>query len=679
MDRASVAEWVSSVTSTAEAETDATPERRAQLHEWGMDTLSEAGQRYVPANAAEQAQVQDLLGQAAAYVNEQLGTEPVAVPVPMQPVEYPPSQGSELGIWVAAALGLAVLAVVVTGGAFFAFGEQTPEAATEIGDDTTDRVELLDRTTPPSTALEETTGPDEPLFGSFENPWTVEYDSLPFSTTSGDLEAREISDVFDVDLNKGQPLSAVVEASGTGALDPVLSIMFEDGTLVGTVTRDGSTANAAVTAPLTGRYFIILEGNTSSRGRYNLSIFPEEIAVGDVTEAGERGSIEEELDAGNRDDSKAPSQPPEPVSTPLNLEEFTFASGTVPEASSRLFQVTLDEGQRVTISLHANESDLAPVIAVEQRGFGVIASDSAVDSATRTSSVDFVTPQSGRYTFIVQGFGQTAGDFEMAINLPASETLPDSIPGDNETPSPEQTEVETIVLDLSDFENGDSGAASTTGTAASGRRTIYEVVFAAGQQVSIEANATGGSELDPVLTISLNRNPIASNDDADRSTRDSRVDLLAPQTGVYEIEVLPFVGTSGDYELVIEFDEFDATGSENLLPTEERQGIIAEPIDTSNGVAVIAGTISGDIPLAYEVQAGRSQLIVVAVNPSSGPNQLNPSLTITFEGRPIVVDEDGEAFTQITADESGTYIIWVTSADESRGDFLMDVLVADQT
>ncbi len=186
-------------------------------------------------------------------------------------------------------------------------------------------------------------------------------------------------------------------------------------------------------------------------------------------------------------------------------------------------------------------------------------------------------------------------------------------------------------------------------TTASAPTDAWTFVGFQGESLRLRADASGGSELDPILSLyQPDGSLLTSNDDGD-SGFDSRIDVTLPVDGTYCVEVSGFGGSSGDY------------------------WITADPAPDF----VINGEFTDTAPEAlYDYTAVAGDLLILELR-AEGFSPTDPLVEIYGpDGMFVTSDDDGGGYPnarlEFVAPTTGTYTIRATVFADSYGDFLLE-------
>jgi hypothetical protein len=107
----------------------------------------------------------------------------------------------------------------------------------------------------------------------FSHSETRRGETVPDQIYSGTLERQGLSDMWTLELNRNDVISAAVSI-GQGSLDPVLEVIAPDGSLVAMDDNSGGNRDAQIAsalAPVGGRYHLrVTSVNASGQGAYTL-------------------------------------------------------------------------------------------------------------------------------------------------------------------------------------------------------------------------------------------------------------------------------------------------------------------------------------------------------------------------------------------------------------------------
>lgn len=204
----------------------------------------------------------------------------------------------------------------------------------------------------------------------------------------------------------------------------------------------------------------------------------------------------------------------------------------------------------------------------------------------------------------------------------------------------------------------------------------YTITLDAGETVVITAIATEGSQLDTYLTLAdADGNTVAENDDYEFPTSvNSQIIYEADATGDYNVIVSNYPGSSGEYELMIDY------GGDNsdTVTTTTTQVDLPDPDFTYNGY------VDDDTDDTYTVtlEAGQG-VIITAV--ASGEGTLDTYLSLLDpDGVEVAINDDvdfpANTNSEIVyvADVAGDYSIIMSNYPGSGGDYDLSVTLVTE-
>ncbi len=213
-------------------------------------------------------------------------------------------------------------------------------------------------------------------------------------TVEGSLNAGEAFS-YELDVNAGDVFTVTAHALAED-FDPVLAIYDEDGQLVvrnddhGTGARDLNAFDSRIERYIfrdSGTYTIEVTGYRESEGDFELII--EFVTTGAPTGEGETTEYE----------------------------------GDIRANGSYVLDLDLEEGQFVTITVHAAGEEFDPVVALLSSDGELLAINDDHGSGDRALNffdsriTDFYIEDTGTYTIEIVGYNDTAGDFTLIVTI----------------------------------------------------------------------------------------------------------------------------------------------------------------------------------------------------------------------------------------------------------------------
>lgn len=315
------------------------------------------------------------------------------------------------------------------------------------------------------------------------------------------------NDEYLFTLQAGDTLNAVLITT-SGNLDPVLWLDDPSGERVAeNDDRGDGTLNSEIThtAETSGDYVLTVTNIRNTSGDYALT----------VTINGEGGSAPAETAAGQ-------------------VSEFTgFMSY---EVADDAYEVELLAGQTIIVEAEATSGDLDTLIWLESpSGDRVIENDDR-SSGNLNSRFEYVAEESGTYIVIMSNYGKTGGDYLLRIEILDGDVASSGgQPGDTASAPP--PDVDAFYSGYVDDTTQDE----------------YVITLAANQGVVVRADATG-TDLDTLLILkNAAGEEVALNDDRDSDDLNSTLIYIAEAAGEYTIVMTNYSGTSGNYELTVEY------------------------------------------------------------------------------------------------------------------------------
>jgi len=328
-------------------------------------------------------------------------------------------------------------------------------------------------------------------------------------------------------------------------------------------------------------------------------------------------------------------------------------TGTISaDTPTQEFTLPLAAGDTAQITVEATSGDLDPIVQVFDLNGEVAVENDDIDTAggNFNSAVTYTAPADGDYLIIVSSFGGTNGDFIITVSYSAG-----TAPAEDSTSAVGGANSETVEGTITD----DAPA------------QYFTVTLAAGDPVTITAQATSG-DLDTYLVIDdPDGNVIAENDDIDfdGGIYDSQVAFVAPIAGDYEIEVTRFDG-QGDFLLTVDYGVFD-----------EGAGTVVG--GTAEGELSFSGTITdAQFEQVFTVDLFANETVFATAEATSG--DLDTVLRVLDQNGRVLAENDDydprESFNSaltFTTGTAGTYQFVVTrylGADgDSSGDFVLTI------
>ncbi|MDX1993297.1 MAG: PPC domain-containing protein [bacterium] len=328
-------------------------------------------------------------------------------------------------------------------------------------------------------------------------------------------------DLYEFDLLAGDTLYAELVATD-GELDPVLILEDEDGNeLDMNDDRGDGSLNSEITYTAEGDETVVVRVTNypDTEGEYRLTVT--------ITPAG--GTPPED----NSEGTQAQTAPGEIV-------EYTgYMAYNVPDD---VYEVELQAGQTIIVEAYRVDGDLDPVVAVRDSEGNIVAQNDDREPGNLDSRLEYTAEESGTYEVIMSNYGKTAGDYRLTI-----EVLGEGEVVAGETPD-ETTEEENAEEAITgDAEEAYSGFVDDE------NRDEYPVTLEAGQAVVVRADATDVNLDTLLILLDESGEEVAINDDRESGNLNSTLVYIAPEAGTYTVVMTNYSGTSGNYELTIDF------------------------------------------------------------------------------------------------------------------------------
>lgn len=409
---------------------------------------------------------------------------------------------------------------------------------------------------------------------------------------------------------------------------------------------------------------VLLIGRTSSSGDIANDVAGEVVEPGSVDEVVEEGAVEEGSDEVEADTLSEEDLPLGTVSDPTaeDVVAVEVADGEVDEIGGEIaangfdsFTLELESGDTVEVTAQAGSATLDTILrAVDPDGEQVAGNDDADPSAGLPnrfdSQIEFTAASSGTYVIEVLGFDAAVeGPYLLTINRSGEQLDFVALIEDGSA----QTGIEPFVEDQTTLDTGSNETESVEGRLGEpGAVDEYLLSLEAGERVRVLVEATGASQLDPVIEVfDSDFNSVGFNDDAESglTTFDSELEFVAPVDDEYVFGVLPFGATFGDYTITIERSEGAAVEQSELADA-------PSSLFLSDGQQITVDGIATETEeAAFDLELERGDLISISV---VGDAELDPIARLEFGGSLVAVNDD--AFEQ-DAVPSGTDSVLVTS------------------
>lgn len=207
-------------------------------------------------------------------------------------------------------------------------------------------------------------------------------------------------DEYDIELDEGDAVVIIAEASSGSALDTFLTLLNEDGDEVAVnddaIPGEVFDSQIVYVAEEDGDYTIVMSNYPGSEGDYDLTVtFVTEEEAQEVIEAS--GYIE--IDT-------TPERDPD--------EEYT--GELEDEGDTEEYSIDLDAGDSIIAALYATDGEMDTLMyAIDPDGVELIRNDDRSDYASLDSQVAFTAQESGEYTVVVSHYPDFPGEYRLEI------------------------------------------------------------------------------------------------------------------------------------------------------------------------------------------------------------------------------------------------------------------------
>lgn len=291
-----------------------------------------------------------------------------------------------------------------------------------------------------------------------------------------------------------------------------------------------------------------------------------------------------------------------------------------------LYSFEGDAGDEIIIQATSSKIDV--YLRLGDSEGDILTENDNFERGSTDAEITYTLPDSDTYYFAVIGYD--AGSYSVSL--------------DQAEQNEENSEV--VYLNYGDSVQGDAIDDDTP------------VIFAfEGQEDDVVTITAESEETDTYLVVvDADGEQVAANDDLNKRTTDSQIELQLPADGTYLIGV--FGDVAGEFTLTLESDE---EGGNTPVSNNQSAG------------DVYTGTVDDDTPyntITLEaVEAGT--VITVDVQAVSG--DLDAYIGISLDGEILVenddrVEGDPNPMLQFRAEEDGDYVIIITRYDFDKGD-----------
>ena len=334
-------------------------------------------------------------------------------------------------------------------------------------------------------------------------------------------------DEYTIELEEGDSVVIIAEATENSDLDTFLVLLNEDGDelVANDDSEPGVTLNSRIvyTAEEDGEYTIVLSNYPESSGDYLITVYYVDEDV--LEQLGGVPAI---------DISELVGEP--------DLEFEGFMSDDVPDDE---YEIELEAGQGVVITASAAEDSNLDTFLVLRNADGddIVTNDDIELGVITDSRIAYVADEDGEYTVVVSNYPESEGDYIATITFVEADIAEQINDLDNNiefntTPDREPDE-------------------EFTGTIGDDEEPVEFVIELSAGQGIIAAMFNTDSVMDTLLyVVDPNGVEVAYNDDrGDYSTLDSQVAFTALEDGEYTFVASNYDGFPGDFRLEIYFAE----------------------------------------------------------------------------------------------------------------------------
>lgn len=310
-------------------------------------------------------------------------------------------------------------------------------------------------------------------------------------------------------------------------------------------------------------------------------------------------------------------------------------TATVPANGAHIYFVVVESSRNLVFDVRASQgSTVDPIVVLLNSDGQKVGMDD--DSGGGKNARLAVSVNTGEYTAVVSGYGNTSGEYSIAVTDGGAAQ---AVPGQQGTSvSPQMTQSGEI-----------SPGESKTGVLNQGDTHTYTMNVPSKLMITIDLEKAGNSALDPILELQNSTGAVIAKDDDGGGGRNARITkFLDP--GTYALKATGYRNSSGQYQLRV-------AGSEGReLPL--GQGM--------------SGVINSGERKVYLFTVVREGLYTVSLN-RTGNSALDPALLLQNEqGQNLSQDDDsGEGLNAKieTFLSPGTYLLFGYGSDVGSGAF----------
>jgi len=307
-------------------------------------------------------------------------------------------------------------------------------------------------------------------------------------------------------------------------------------------------------------------------------------------------------------------------------------TATLPAQGAHIYFTAVESASNLVFDVKASQgSTVDPVIVLLNNEGQKVGVDD--DGGGGKNARLAVSANKGEYTAVVSGYGNTAGEYTIALSA-----------GDRAQTGPGQQG--TAVPQM--HQGGIIGVGeSKTGMLNQGDIHSYSLNVPSKLMITIDLVNTGNSALDPMLQLQNNAGADIAKDDDGGGARNSRI-IKFLEPGTYTIKALSYQNTSGQYQL-------------RVAGTEGRTLPLGQGMN---------GVLNSGERKVYLFSAAKEGLYTISLN-RAGNSALDPALILQNEqGQNISSDDDsGEGLNAKieTFLSPGTYLLFAYGSDPGSG------------
>lgn len=307
---------------------------------------------------------------------------------------------------------------------------------------------------------------------------------------------------------------------------------------------------------------------------------------------------------------------------------------TIPANGAHIYFIAVESPKNLVFDVKASQgSTVDPVIILlnnEGQKVGMDDDGGGGKDARLASSLT-----AGEYTTVVSGYGNTSGEYSIAVTEGGSQAVPGQ-QGTTVTPQMHQ--------------GGEINPGETkSGVLNQGDIHSYTMNVRSKLMITVDLEKAGNSALDPILELQNSTGAVIARDDDGGGGRNARI-IKFLEPGTYTVKTLAYQNTSGQYLL-------------KVAQTESRE----LPLGQS-----MSGVMNSGERKIYMLSVAREGLYSVSLN-RTGNSALDPALMLQNEqGQGISQDDDsGEGLNARieTFLSAGSYLLFAYGSDAGSGAF----------